>query len=47
MRNAEFELCGILEFEAHNDDYNWIEQKLINLFYPKQSEITPLANKGQ
>lgn len=40
---VRLELCGILEFEENNNDYNWIEQKLIHLFHPKQSEIAPLV----
>ena len=38
-----FELCGQLEFKDHEDDYAWIENKLLELFKPKESEITPLV----
>jgi len=38
-----FELCGQLEFMDHENDYVWIENKLLELFKPKESEITPLV----
>lgn len=41
--DMRFELCGALEFKAHENDYAWIEKKLLELFSPKESEITPLV----
>ena len=38
-----FELCGQLDFKEHENDYQWIEKKLLELFHPKESEITPLV----
>lgn len=38
-----FELCGQLDFKDHEDDYQWIEKKLLELFHPKESELTPLV----
>ena len=40
---VRFELCGVLEFEDNGDDYAWITKKLIELFHPKESEISPLV----
>lgn len=41
--DMRFELCGALEFKAHENDYPWIENKLLELFNPKESEIAPLV----
>lgn len=38
-----FELCGQLQFKDHENDYEWIERKLMDLFHPKESELTPLV----
>ena len=43
MDDMRFELCGALEFKAHENDYDWIEKKLLELFCPKETEITPLV----
>ena len=39
----KFELCGQLEFNSHENDYMWIEKKLLELFNPKETKITPLV----
>ena len=39
----KFELCGQLEFNSHENDFTWIEKKLLELFNPKESKITPLV----
>ena len=41
--DMRFELCGALEFEDHESDYSWIENKLLTMFSPKETEITPLV----
>ena len=41
--DMRFELCGVLEFKDHKDDYPWIRKKLLELFSPKETEITPLV----
>lgn len=37
-----FELCCMIEFKDNEDSYPWIKEKLLELFHPKESEITPL-----
>ena len=41
--DMRFELCGALEFKDHENDYSWIEKRLLEMFTPKESEITPLV----
>ena len=40
--DMRMELCCQLDYTAHEDDFDWIEQKLLSLFHPKESEITPM-----
>ena len=40
---VRFEVCGVLEFEENGDDYAWIKRKLVELFHPKESEISHLV----
>ena len=41
--DMRFELCGALEFKENENDYPWIEKKLLEIFSPKESAITPLV----
>ena len=36
------ELCGLLDFSSNRDNYNWISRKLLELFQPKETEISAL-----
>jgi hypothetical protein len=36
------ELCGLLEFSKHENDYDWITNKLLELFQPKETQISAL-----
>ena len=38
--DMQMELCGLLEFHAHQHDYGWVAAKLVELYHPKQSEIS-------
>lgn len=40
--DSRWELCGLLEFSSHKDDYRWIKDKLTKLFESKETKITPL-----
>ena len=35
------ELCGILEFHEKQDNYEWIATKLIEMYHPKESKLSP------
>lgn len=37
-----FELCCMIDFKDNENSYQWIKDKLLVLFHPKESEITPL-----
>jgi hypothetical protein len=41
--DMRLEICCQVDFEAHENDYEWIKRKLIELFHPKESEITSLV----
>lgn len=41
--DMRMELCCQIDFSDHEDDLNWIEQKLLNIFHPKESEITAMV----
>lgn len=43
LDDMRYELCGALEFKAHEDNYSWIADKLMDMFCPKESEISPLV----
>ena len=36
------ELCGLLEISKHENDFEWISKTLLQLFQPKETEITAL-----
>lgn len=36
------ELCGLLEFSKHENDYEWIAKTLLELFQPKETELSIL-----
>lgn len=36
------ELCGLLEFSKHENDYDWITNKLLELFQPKETQMSAL-----
>ena len=36
------ELCGLLEFSRHENEYEWITEKLLELFQPKETEMSAL-----
>jgi 5-methylcytosine-specific restriction endonuclease McrA len=44
---ARWELCGLLEFEAHKNDYSWMKARLLGLFESKETKITPLIKLFQ
>ena len=39
--DMQMELCGLLDFHSHQDEYEWIAKRLIDLYHPKESEISP------
>ena len=41
--DMRLEICCQVEFDANQNNYEWIKRKLIELFHPKESEITPLV----
>jgi len=36
------ELCGLLEFSDHQNDFHWISKKLMELFQPRETQISSL-----
>ena len=41
--DMRLEICCQVEFDNNQNDYEWIKGKMIELFHPKESEITPLV----
>ena len=39
--DLQLELCGLIDFKDHEDDYGWLSGKLLELFQPKESELSP------
>ena len=37
----QLELCGLLEFQNKKNDYEWLSKKLVDLYQPKESELSP------
>ena len=37
----QMELCGLLEFKKNENNYEWLSEKLIELFQPKETELSP------
>jgi len=43
LEEMRFEIFCQLDFEANKSNYEWIKNKLIEVFHRKESEITPLV----
>ena len=39
--NMQLELCGIMEFHDNQNDYEWLSKKLVEMYHPKESELSP------
>ena len=39
--DIQMELCGLLEFKKNENNYEWLSEKLIELFHPKETELSP------
>ncbi len=37
----QLDLCGLLEFQNKKNDYEWLSKKLVELYQPKESELSP------
>ena len=37
----QMELCGLLDFKKNENNYEWLSEKLIELFQPKETELSP------
>lgn len=42
--DIQVELFSQAEFEAHDSDFDWIKSKLLSLYQPKSSQISPLIH---
>ena len=39
--DIQMELCGLLEFKKNEDNYEWLSKKLMEMFLPKETELSP------
>ena len=39
--DMQMELCGLLDFKRNENDYKWLTEKLLELYHPKETELSP------
>ena len=39
--DMQMELCGQLEFQKNENNYKWLSEKLLELYQPKETELSP------
>ena len=39
--DMQMELCGLLDFKKNENDYTWLTEKLMELYHPKETELSP------